>query len=63
VAVRIVCGIRAALDHRQSTDLLPASAARLKVGADEAPAQQGGRAKYDLLAAADPRRCGWRYGV
>jgi len=24
-----------------------------KVGADEAPAQQGGRAKYALLAAAD----------
>jgi len=29
----------------------------IKVGADEAPAQQGGRAKYA------PRRCGWRDGL
>ena len=29
---------------------------------DEAPAQQGGRAKYALLAATDPRRSGWQDG-
>jgi hypothetical protein len=29
---------------------------------DEAPAQQGGRAKYALLAATYPRRSGWQDG-